>query len=142
MYDQVLNFSIAYGKTAHGLARDWKTDLEEAQQTVNRWYADRPEVRRCRARVRCHLLLVVWLATVVSSLTMCTVIIAGELSLCHVDIAGSSENVRCIWVLVPHHHLVISDKDVSGVDTLHDCDTTLTQILSMTNNAKQEGRAG
>jgi hypothetical protein len=43
---QVLNFSIAYGKTAHGLARDWKTDLEEAQQTVNRWYADRPEVRR------------------------------------------------------------------------------------------------
>lgn len=41
---KVLNFSIAYGKTAHGLARDWGTDLDEAQQTVDRWYADRPEV--------------------------------------------------------------------------------------------------
>ena len=42
---QVLNFSIAYGKTAHGLSRDWGTSLNEAQETVERWYADRPEVR-------------------------------------------------------------------------------------------------
>jgi hypothetical protein len=42
---KVLNFSIAYGKTAHGLSRDWKVSLEEAQETVKRWYADRPEVR-------------------------------------------------------------------------------------------------
>lgn len=42
---QVLNFSIAYGKTAHGLSKDWKVSLEEAQETVERWYADRPEVR-------------------------------------------------------------------------------------------------
>ena len=42
---KVLNFSIAYGKTAHGLGKDWKVSLEEAQNTVNRWYADRPEVR-------------------------------------------------------------------------------------------------
>jgi DNA polymerase I len=42
---QVLNFSIAYGKTAHGLSKDFKTTLEEAQETVNKWYADRPEVR-------------------------------------------------------------------------------------------------
>lgn len=41
---KVLNFSIAYGKTAHGLGKDWKVSLEEAQNTVNRWYADRPEV--------------------------------------------------------------------------------------------------
>jgi DNA polymerase I-like protein with 3'-5' exonuclease and polymerase domains len=41
----VLNFSIAYGKTAHGLSRDWGTSLKEAQETVERWYADRPEVR-------------------------------------------------------------------------------------------------
>lgn len=41
---QVLNFSIAYGKTAHGLSRDWGTSLTEAQDTVERWYADRPEV--------------------------------------------------------------------------------------------------
>ncbi|GFR52186.1 hypothetical protein Agub_g14723 [Astrephomene gubernaculifera] len=43
---KVLNFSIAYGKTAHGLAADFKTTKEEAQATVDRWYADRPEVRR------------------------------------------------------------------------------------------------
>ena len=42
---KVLNFSIAYGKTAHGLARDWGTSLQEAEATVERWYADRPEVR-------------------------------------------------------------------------------------------------
>jgi len=41
---KVLNFSIAYGKTAYGLAKDWKVSLEEAQETVDRWYADRPEV--------------------------------------------------------------------------------------------------
>ena len=41
---QVLNFSIAYGKTAHGLSRDWGTTQQEAQATVDRWYSDRPEV--------------------------------------------------------------------------------------------------
>ncbi|KAK9818799.1 hypothetical protein WJX74_001704 [Apatococcus lobatus] len=41
---KVLNFSIAYGKTAHGLAQDFKTSLDEAKATVERWYADRPEV--------------------------------------------------------------------------------------------------
>lgn len=43
---KVLNFSIAYGKTAHGLSKDWKVTVEEATATVERWYADRPEVRR------------------------------------------------------------------------------------------------
>ena len=42
---KVLNFSIAYGKTAHGLAKDFGTDLEEANKTVDLWYSDRPEVR-------------------------------------------------------------------------------------------------
>ena len=41
---KVLNFSIAYGKTAHGLAKDWGTTLQEAEETVERWYSDRPEV--------------------------------------------------------------------------------------------------
>lgn len=41
---QVLNFSIAYGKTAHGLSKDWKVTLQEAEDTVNRWYGDRKEV--------------------------------------------------------------------------------------------------
>lgn len=43
---KMLNFSIAYGKTARGLAKDWKVTLEEAQQTVNLWYRDRHEVRQ------------------------------------------------------------------------------------------------
>ena len=41
---KVLNFSIAYGKTAHGLAKDWKVSLKEAEETLKRWYRDRPEV--------------------------------------------------------------------------------------------------
>ncbi len=34
---QVLNFSIAYGKTARGLAKDWGVTLQEAEETVERW---------------------------------------------------------------------------------------------------------
>ncbi|KAL2632819.1 hypothetical protein R1flu_004298 [Riccia fluitans] len=43
---KMLNFSIAYGKTAMGLSKDWKVSLEEAKATVDLWYSDRPEVRR------------------------------------------------------------------------------------------------
>ncbi|XP_010545542.1 PREDICTED: DNA polymerase I A, chloroplastic/mitochondrial [Tarenaya hassleriana] len=43
---KMLNFSIAYGKTAMGLSRDWKVSVEEAQETVNLWYNDRQEVRK------------------------------------------------------------------------------------------------
>ena len=42
---KIMNFSIAYGKTAHGFANDWDCTLEEAKNTVELWYADRPEVR-------------------------------------------------------------------------------------------------
>lgn len=42
---KVLNFSIAYGKTAHGLAKDFGTSVEEAAATVERWYRDRWEVK-------------------------------------------------------------------------------------------------
>jgi DNA polymerase I len=52
----VLNFSIAYGKTAHGLSKDFKTSLEEAQETVNKWYADRPEVSNAGAAMQGLLL--------------------------------------------------------------------------------------
>lgn len=41
---QILNFSIAYGKTKHGLAKDWNVSLQEAEKTVDAWYSDRPEV--------------------------------------------------------------------------------------------------
>lgn len=43
---KVLNFSIAYGKTAHGLSKDWGVSLNEAEDTVEKWYSDRPEVRK------------------------------------------------------------------------------------------------
>lgn len=41
---KMLNFSIAYGKTPVGLARDWKVTVKEAKQTVDLWYSDRKEV--------------------------------------------------------------------------------------------------
>ncbi|KAM0845342.1 hypothetical protein ACQ4PT_056439 [Festuca glaucescens] len=41
---KMLNFSIAYGKTANGLARDWKVKLKEAHDTLDLWYRDRQEV--------------------------------------------------------------------------------------------------
>jgi DNA polymerase I-like protein with 3'-5' exonuclease and polymerase domains len=33
---KILNFSIAYGKTAHGLAKDFNTTVEEAKETVEK----------------------------------------------------------------------------------------------------------
>ncbi|VAH38191.1 unnamed protein product [Triticum turgidum subsp. durum] len=42
---KMLNFSIAYGKTAAGLARDWKVSKREAEDTLDLWYSDRKEVK-------------------------------------------------------------------------------------------------
>tara|TARA_B110000971_G_C19870634_1_gene435964 strand:- start:99 stop:758 length:660 start_codon:yes stop_codon:yes gene_type:complete len=41
---KTLNFSIAYGKTAFGLAKDWGVTQDEAEKMLDAWYADRPEV--------------------------------------------------------------------------------------------------
>jgi len=41
---KTLNFSIAYGKTAHGLSKDWGVTTTEAKAMLEAWYADRPEV--------------------------------------------------------------------------------------------------
>lgn len=43
---KTLNFSIAYGKTVIGLARDWNVDEEEARRTLRLWYRDRPEISK------------------------------------------------------------------------------------------------
>lgn len=43
---KTLNFSIAYGKTAHGLAKDWGVSQTEAQSMLRAWYDDRPEVEK------------------------------------------------------------------------------------------------
>src|SRR3990167_7665469 len=37
---KTLNFSIAYGKTAIGLAKDWGVSLDEAKATLDLRYAD------------------------------------------------------------------------------------------------------
>lgn len=42
---KTLNFSIAYGKTVMGLAKDWSVSPDEARATLDKWYADRPEVK-------------------------------------------------------------------------------------------------
>ncbi|KAE9038367.1 DNA polymerase I [Phytophthora rubi] len=42
---KVLNFSIAYGKTAFGLSKDFNVSRKEAAETLEKWYADRGEVR-------------------------------------------------------------------------------------------------
>lgn len=49
---KTLNFSIAYGKTVHGLAADWGITTDEAQETLNAWYNDRPEVRDWQEKTR------------------------------------------------------------------------------------------
>jgi len=48
---KVLNFSIAYGKTPIGLSQDWGVSIEEAKETLEKWYSDRPEVRSWQERV-------------------------------------------------------------------------------------------
>ena len=49
---KTLNFSIAYGKTVHGLALDWGISKEEAEETLEAWYADRPQVRAWQQQTR------------------------------------------------------------------------------------------
>ncbi|PIA27500.1 hypothetical protein AQUCO_07700049v1 [Aquilegia coerulea] len=46
---KMLNFSIAYGKTPVGLARDWKVSVKEARETVDLWYRDRKQVLKWQA---------------------------------------------------------------------------------------------
>jgi DNA polymerase-1 len=49
---KAMNFSIAYGKSAHGFSKDWGCTIQEAQQTLDAWYADRPEVKNWQEKVK------------------------------------------------------------------------------------------
>lgn len=53
---KTLNFSIAYGKTIVGLAKDWNVSKSEARETLKLWYRERQEVskwqRDCRKFLR------------------------------------------------------------------------------------------
>jgi len=51
---KTLNFSIAYGKTAHGLSKDWGVSIEEAEKMLQAWYAARPEVRDWQEGTKQH----------------------------------------------------------------------------------------
>jgi DNA polymerase family A len=54
---KTLNFSIAYGKTAHGLSKDWDVSVNEAKELLKAWYADRPEVEKWQVSSNCILSL-------------------------------------------------------------------------------------
>lgn len=49
---KTLNFSIAYGKTAHGLSQDWGVSKTEAEDMLQAWYKARPEVKDWQQRTR------------------------------------------------------------------------------------------
>jgi len=51
---KTLNFSIAYGKTAHGLSVDWGVSPKEAQEMLEAWYEARPEVRRWQTGTKAY----------------------------------------------------------------------------------------
>ncbi|MFI5405003.1 MAG: DNA polymerase, partial [Nitrososphaerales archaeon] len=42
---KLLNFSILYGKTAYGFAKDWNTTEEVAQEIINAWFFVLPKVK-------------------------------------------------------------------------------------------------
>jgi DNA polymerase-1 len=62
---KVLNFSIAYGKTAAGLARDWGVSIAEAEETLGAWYRDRPEVRAWQEATKEYAFKYGWVNTLV-----------------------------------------------------------------------------
>ena len=41
---KTINFSIGYGKTAVGFAKDWGIGEKDAQKYIDKWYESRPEV--------------------------------------------------------------------------------------------------
>jgi DNA polymerase-1 len=49
---KTMNFSVAYGKSAYGFAKDWNCSVEEAERFVELWYSDRPEVRKWQDQIK------------------------------------------------------------------------------------------
>ncbi len=42
---KTMNFSLAYGKSAHGFAKDWNCSMREANEVLEAWYTERKEVK-------------------------------------------------------------------------------------------------
>ena len=49
---KTMNFSIAYGKTAHGFAKDWGCSMEEAKDVLTAWYKERQEVKIWQEKIK------------------------------------------------------------------------------------------
>ena len=49
---KVMNFSIAYGKTSGGFAKDWNCTYEEAEKTQQAWFKERQEVKAWQDRIK------------------------------------------------------------------------------------------
>lgn len=49
---KMMNFSIAYGKSSHGFAKDWGCSVEEAQEVLDAWYKERLEVKDWQDHVK------------------------------------------------------------------------------------------
>lgn len=49
---KTMNFSIAYGKSAHGFSKDWNCTLQEAEETVKKWYSNRKEAETWQNKVK------------------------------------------------------------------------------------------
>lgn len=49
---KTMNFSIAYGKSAAGFSKDWNCSLEEANETLKKWYSNRKEVEEWQNNVK------------------------------------------------------------------------------------------
>ena len=52
---KIVNFGIPYGKEAFGFSKDWGCSIEEAEITINKYFAKYPSVRsrieRCRQKI-------------------------------------------------------------------------------------------
>ena len=49
---KTMNFSIAYGKSAHGFSKDWGCSMEEAHEVLEAWYKERKEVREWQEKTK------------------------------------------------------------------------------------------
>jgi len=49
---KTMNFSIAYGKSAIGFSKDWNCSIQEAEETVRKWYSNRKEAENWQNKVK------------------------------------------------------------------------------------------
>lgn len=60
---KMMNFSIAYGKGAHGFSKDWGCSYKEAEDALNLWFADRAEVKKWQEQTKEEAIRYGWTRT-------------------------------------------------------------------------------